>query len=635
METQISQVEESVLGIEPQSGIDLRLKYFCYASLVVVVIVFAAVRIRLRSMPLERDEGEYAYAGQLMLQGIPPYQLAYNMKLPGTYAAYAVMMALFGQTIAGIRIGMLVVLLANTLLLFLLTRKLFGLLAATVAAASYTLMANRWSTVSLDGHATHFIVLTTLIGILTLFKALDSGRKPMLFISGLSFGMAFLMKQHGVLFAIFGFLFWLWSQWRSYPKWSTLISGATILGFGMAFPYLVTCAVLWHAGLFRQFWFWTVSYGAAYEQIVSLQDGWGRFLKNAPKIPRPGVVWGFAVIGIPALFWSRARQHRFFLLSFALFALLAVCPGLYFRPHYFLVLLPVVAMLAGIAISSTYEYLSTREVWIGVGWVSIASLLLLFFSALQALKGKIAAHDAAVLNGAGIGIFRERRENRRTSVKTALIPIIFFVISFIFALTAQRKFLFHPLHAHRQMHPDESFIEAVAVGQYVRDHTTPQDRVAVLASEPEIYFYSGRHSATGFIYMDPLTEQQQFALGMQKDLIREVTQAQPKIIVYSDSEFTWGCRAKAWPDSSPSQDMNVFAWMHGYLDSSYKEIAEIPIFGKTSSDCSYFIYQRKEAGEVAWSPTQVTPLGQRRFKAIHDGQNQDQGTSKHIPAPKT
>jgi len=31
-----------------------------------VVIVFA----------LERDEGEYAYAGQLMLQGIPPSKLA-------------------------------------------------------------------------------------------------------------------------------------------------------------------------------------------------------------------------------------------------------------------------------------------------------------------------------------------------------------------------------------------------------------------------------------------------------------------------------------------------------------------------------------------------------------------------------
>ena len=46
-----------------------------------VVIVFAlviAIRIRLWGFPLERDEGEYAYAGQLMLQGIPPSKLAYN-----------------------------------------------------------------------------------------------------------------------------------------------------------------------------------------------------------------------------------------------------------------------------------------------------------------------------------------------------------------------------------------------------------------------------------------------------------------------------------------------------------------------------------------------------------------------------
>jgi len=28
---------------------------------------------------------------------IPPYQLAYNMKFPGTYAAYAGIMALFGK----------------------------------------------------------------------------------------------------------------------------------------------------------------------------------------------------------------------------------------------------------------------------------------------------------------------------------------------------------------------------------------------------------------------------------------------------------------------------------------------------------------------------------------------------------
>ena len=75
------------------------------------MLLAVGVRLRLLAMPLERDEGEFAYMGQLMLQGIPPYKLACNMKLPGTYAAYAVIMAVFGQTIAAIHTGLLLVLL--------------------------------------------------------------------------------------------------------------------------------------------------------------------------------------------------------------------------------------------------------------------------------------------------------------------------------------------------------------------------------------------------------------------------------------------------------------------------------------------------------------------------------------------
>src|ERR1700736_6277780 len=96
--------------------------YLCYALLALVIVLFAAIRFRLREMPLERDEGEYAYAGQLLLQGVPPYQLAYNMKLPGTYVAYAVIMAVFGQTAAGIHVGVLVMNAITTLLMFLLAR---------------------------------------------------------------------------------------------------------------------------------------------------------------------------------------------------------------------------------------------------------------------------------------------------------------------------------------------------------------------------------------------------------------------------------------------------------------------------------------------------------------------------------
>src|SRR5215471_17799200 len=88
-----------------------------------ILLVFV-VRVRLRAMPLERDEGEYAYAGQLILQGIPPYKEVYNMKLPGTYVAYAIIMAVFGQTPAGIHLGVMLVNVASIILMFLIGRKL-------------------------------------------------------------------------------------------------------------------------------------------------------------------------------------------------------------------------------------------------------------------------------------------------------------------------------------------------------------------------------------------------------------------------------------------------------------------------------------------------------------------------------
>src|SRR5215467_1823348 len=98
-----------------------------------ILLVFA-IRVRLRQMPLERDEGEYAYAGQLILHGVPPYKEAYNMKLPGTYAAYAVIMAVFGQTPGGIHTGLALVNAASIILIYLIGRKLLDEITGVVAA---------------------------------------------------------------------------------------------------------------------------------------------------------------------------------------------------------------------------------------------------------------------------------------------------------------------------------------------------------------------------------------------------------------------------------------------------------------------------------------------------------------------
>src|SRR5271157_4207389 len=124
-------------------------------TLLAIALIFAVyVRVRLREFPLERDEGEFAYAGQLILQGVPPYKLAYNMKLPGTYIAYAALMAVFGQSTAGIHLGLLAVNLATVVLLFCFVRGLFDPFSAGMAAVAYAILSASPTVLGMAAHAT-------------------------------------------------------------------------------------------------------------------------------------------------------------------------------------------------------------------------------------------------------------------------------------------------------------------------------------------------------------------------------------------------------------------------------------------------------------------------------------------------
>ena len=175
-----------------------------YAGLILLVVLAVVVRLRLLALPLERDEGEFAYAGQLILQGIAPYKLAFNMKMPGTYADYAVLMAVFGQSATGLHLGFLFVNLGTIWLLFLLARQLLEGGAVPVCCATYVLLSLSPAVLGLEGHATHLVVIHALGGLLLLLRARRTGKAAALFLSGLLFGLAFLCKQPGLFFGVFG-----------------------------------------------------------------------------------------------------------------------------------------------------------------------------------------------------------------------------------------------------------------------------------------------------------------------------------------------------------------------------------------------------------------------------------------------
>jgi hypothetical protein len=89
------------------------------------------------------------------------------------------------------------------------------------------------------------------------------------------------------------------------------------------------------------------------------------------------------------------------------------------------------------------------------------------------------------------------------------------------------------------MYGSEAFAEAVDVGKYLRSHTVPSDTICVMGSEPEIYFYARRRSATGYIYTYPLLEPQPYALAMQQQMAQEIEAARPAYVVWVHVDNSW------------------------------------------------------------------------------------------------
>jgi hypothetical protein len=160
-------------------------RHIYWAGTIIIILFTVFIRLRLLEIPLERDEGEFAYMGQLMLQGIPPYLISYNVKLPGIYSAYALIMLLFGQSAAGIHLGLVIINIATIILVFLIATRLFNHFIGFVAAASFAILSLSPTVYGTFAHATHFVLLLALSGILIMLKSIESGEKKYVFWSGI------------------------------------------------------------------------------------------------------------------------------------------------------------------------------------------------------------------------------------------------------------------------------------------------------------------------------------------------------------------------------------------------------------------------------------------------------------------
>lgn len=492
------------------------LRLFSWGIILLIIGLTIAIRIRLLEVPLERDEGEYAYAGQLILQGILPYVGVYNMKMPGIYGIYALILAIFGQTPTGIHLGLLTTNIATIVLLFFLTKRLFNSTTAIIASANFAVLSLSPTVQGLFANAEHFVILPTLGGMWLLLRATDTGQMKHYIYSGLLFGLAFIVKQHAAAFIIFAFLYLFYHQWAQRP-FSWLRLGLKSIAFftAVVLPFGLLCLIFFLAAVFDKFWFWTFTYAREYISLVDPLTAFNILRRRIPQIINPMLsLWVLAGIGLVILARDRRiRPQGLFVTGFFAFSFLAVCPGFYFRPHYFLFLLPAIALLAAIGVSSLANRLRS--------------------------KGRISILLAAA--------------------------------ALLFCIYQQQIFLFQlsPTMVSRLTYGANPFPESIEIAKYIKGHTSQNDLIAVFGSEPQIYFYSDRHSATRYMYLYPLLERQRYALKMQQDMMAEIEQARPKYLVYDNIIYTAWLRIR-------SEDL-IFDWVRDFCHKYYERVGIVEI----------------------------------------------------------
>lgn len=521
----------------------------------VLAIVFAVyIRIGLLEIPFERDEGEFAYMGQLMLNGIPPYKIAYNMKMPGIYAIYAVMMAVFGQTIWGVHFGFMLVNLATIVFVFLLTKRILGACAGAGAAAAYSVLSVCPCVLGTQAHATHFVLVFALAGMLLTFRAVDLKRGRLYFAAGVLFGTSFLMKQPGAVFGLLAFAYCAWHERRDRSPWPQAAKRLGLLVVGGIAPLAVTVVWLWQAGVLETFFFWTFTYLRTYATQVSIRYAPGILRDNLPRAV--GNCWPLYIpagIGLLVLFADRnLRRKSVLTIGFFLASFIGVSAGFYYRPHYFVLILPAVAMLAGLAVSWAMNKLSGGAT----------------------LKGR------------------------------ALLPAALYVLALASCVAKENKFFFAmtPDRACRHMYGANPFPESIVIADYIRKHSSPDDTVAVVGSEPQIYFYTNRKAAVTYIYMYPLMEVHPFARKMQQEMIGQIVTNEPKYVVFVGTATSW-CK-------TPRSDQSLAQWLVGYGNEHYKIVGRVDtlaenwvesywgddVVGRPLPDTGHFIslFERKE-----------------------------------------
>ena len=471
-----------------------------------LILIAAAVRIPLLGIPLERDEGEYAYIAWRLGHNELPYRDWVDQKPPAVFWTYRSALALPLDPIRAVHLAALLFSAASSCALFFLALRFMDRFWALVAAALFTLLSADPFAQGTAANTEVFMLLPLILSQIAFLKAADNPRNVLLMIvCGALTGMAIAFKQVAAL------------------NWFLLIALYPIFATAekrrrnsLAFAFWSTGGLFAIAAIIGLY-FWTrhglsglvgnvFTHNLEYIGAMTWSDRLQFCSETLTRLARTEVLaWIFSAAGLIALIVAGKGKWLAFLAGWLFTSMVGVSASGYFFPHYFQQLLPPLALIAVF----------------GAQWLS------------------------------------EFRPWRSSRIAGALLSLLLAVLP----LKTLWPFWFSytPAEAVRKIYPGNFFAEMPEFAARIAQVTSSEQRVFVFGAEPELLFYAQRVSATRYIFLFPLYGPYRNAREKQIAAADEIQRAAPAAAVYVPNDLFF----------NPGSDQYFTEWGLSYLEQNF------------------------------------------------------------------
>jgi 4-amino-4-deoxy-L-arabinose transferase-like glycosyltransferase len=437
------------------------------------VCVFACLlRWPIAPVPLERDEGEYAYIAQRWWLGEVPYRDSFDQKPPGVFVAYAVIERAIGTSPAAIHWGTQFYTLGTLALILVVGRQLFGPTEGLLAALFAAFMTADLCVLGQSANTEVFMILPLTAAFFATLRAFESWSTGWALVAGVCGSLALLCKQVALPnVALSGALLLATGA----ARWRLVLAFAVggLLGLTPTIAYFAAERAL------PQFWDCVVAHNLTYAQRVAWSEYPCWFWLSFRGVL--GQWWPILLLGtlgssVAGLTEAGYRNPRGIVVIWLLASAVGISIGGYFRGHYYVQAIPPLAILAG--------------------------------------------------RGAMLVAQRQLRP-KRFAFGLTIAAIAWGIV------VAPWYYLYGtPEHKIGWIYAGCPFAESVPVAAYLREHSRPEETTFVFGSEPQILYYAQRPSASRYIFSYPLMTPFPDTRERQRDVIRELTERPPRFLVF-------------------------------------------------------------------------------------------------------